>query len=79
MKLSERLEIGTPVFSDLKPHEAAAVSQAISMKRIADALDRMTKVGGGSIPFRMGEDFAAGIEQVAFSIGQQLDRGSKAG
>lgn len=57
----------------------AALSQAISLKRIADSLEKLTTTGGGSTAFQMGYDFGAGIEQVGFSIGQQIQRGQLVG
>lgn len=72
-----RLELGTPVFANVET--AAAVSTAISLKRIADTLEKLSKTGGGSTLFQMGYDFAAGIEQVGFSIGQQIERGRSVG
>lgn len=63
----------------------AALSQAISLKRIADTLDQ---IGLGNpraaeiirqFTYNLGREFGAGIEEIAFSIGQQIRRGSDAG
>lgn len=60
-------------------HEVA-VSQAISLRRIADALEGSIDTGRAKeLGFEFGQNMGAGLEQLMFSVGQQFKRGSDVG